>query len=130
VDEQEGLVPALLGVAEQHPTPDVVVPLTAGELGEQLGRLVGVEQPGQVLAQDLLLVEAEQGADAWADVADRPVGRHGEDHIADLSQRLVELDPSDHRAGAGGDVTGHAPVRMVPISRAKVPVIGMAGRCA
>ena len=54
----------------------------------------------QVVAEDVLLVEPEQRPHGGADVADRPVGGDREHHVADLRQRLVELDPRDQGADA------------------------------
>ncbi len=98
VDEQQRLAPSLLGVAEQGPGTDLVVPVAAGQLGQQLGALVVAQQADDVLAQDLVLIEAQQGVDGRAHVADGPVGGHGHDHVAHLRQRLVELDAGDQRA--------------------------------
>ena len=63
-------------------------------------RVVGREELDQVVAEHVLLVEPEQRAHGGADVADRAVGGHGEHHVADLGQRLVELHAGDQRADA------------------------------
>ncbi len=108
VDEEQHLPPPVVGVADEQPGADLVVSVAAGDLGEQLLGVLRRQELDQVVAEDVLLVETEERANGRADVADRPVGGDGEHHIADLGQRLVELDPVDqgtHTLVGTGSVT-------------------------
>ena len=97
VHEQEHLAPAVGLLTHEEAGADVMVAVTPVEPSEHVVGVVGVQELDQLATEQLLLIEPQQGMDGRADVPDGAVGGHGEDHVADLGQRLVELDPSDQR---------------------------------